>query len=997
MKRLLLIGLLLICMAACGLADYEKLDLEVGEVTNGFRLKSVDELELVHAALYIFEHEATGAQLCYVSNDDTNRCFSIGFRTPVYTDTGIPHVFEHASLSGSEKYPDPNLIMSMMYGTYTTYLNAYTATTYTAYQASSLSEDQLIMDMDVILNGVFHPLLVKDERVMMREAYRYELEDRDSPLTLEGVVYSEMLGAQEHEQMATIQLDRLLYPGSCVGSVSGGLPEKIPEMTFEDLCQFHETFYTPSNSLTVLYGKMNIERYLKMLNETIFAGFERKEMHLEEESYRPAAGDIVAKYTYPASADTEPETVMYYAVPVDNLDASEEYALTLALSILTWPDHLMDRRMAEQFPDASWTVETSSTKKGFSILFYAKGIEESQSEAFKSICDEVLEDTYKNGFSPADVRVYADAARYTNALIGEGSDGLSIASGLIEYWDEWEDPRDILNTYEVMMNMTKLETEEICDNVFRKAYENAYGKVLLISTTDPGGREREEEAIRQKLDEMKAAMTEEEITALIDKTEDFYDWMVVSSNNSMLKQVTAVTPQNLPEEINRAEAKVEEDGGLRVISSVLEDTDYITNMLVLDASAVPIESLLPLRIFNLLSCRLETDERDRATMTQDSERVANNLWFSMTTQKDKQTDVWRPVYQIEWNTFKDLAASSIELIRDVVEDTSMQDISYIRSMLSEAAMDRRNTYKNGTPYSLAIQEATRQTDEETAYALLYGGYNLTAYEEKLVEMDDEALAAELAKAKDALRYVLHCDNATLLVAGDQEAIDLMHSLVKDFLSAYGPMGEPVDYREAIAGNTGNTAFMLDTAVSYNLEFLSLDQLGIEYSAALKAFTNLALDQALLPALRFENSVYSVFFQSNEENILLLSYRDPNLKKTFDEIFPTLGTRLKESLAKMTQADLDGYISSAYTSEAMPDGMIARAGKALAGALNNRDYFEETLENMHSLKALNKEKCMEFADILDRLYNEGLKMTVTGPQILPEAADLFEHVNEDWMK
>ena len=100
---------------------------------------------------------------------------------------------------------------------------------------------------------------------------------------------------------------------------------------------------------------------------------------------------------------------------------------------------------------------------------------------------------------------------------------------------------------------------------------------------------------------------------------------------------------------------------------------------------------------------------------------------------------------------------------------------------------------------------------------------------------------------------------------------------------------------------------------------------------------------------------------------------------------------------MTQADLDGYISSAYTSEAMPDGMIARAGKALAGALNNRDYFEETLENMHSLKALNKEKCMEFADILDRLYNEGLKMTVTGPQILPEAADLFEHVNEDWMK
>ncbi|MBQ9008811.1 MAG: hypothetical protein IJ088_05710, partial [Clostridia bacterium] len=506
-----------------------------------------------------------------------------------------------------------------------------------------------------------------------------------------------------------------------------------------------------------------------------------------------------------------------------------------------------------------------------------------------------------------------------------------------------------------------------------------------------------DEAIQSKLDEMKASMSEAEIDALVEKTRDYYEWMEQSSAVSMLKEVTAVTPQNLPEEINRAEAKTETDGGLTVISSLLEDTDYITSMLVLDASAVPVESLLPLRIFNLLSCRLETDERDRTAMTRDSERVANNLWFSMTTQKDKKTGVWRPIYQIEWNTFKDLAASSIELIRDVVEDTSMEDLAYIRSMISESAVDRRNTYKNGVPYSLAIQEATRQTDEETAYGLLYGGYNLVSYEEALVAMDDEALRAELAKAKDALRYVLHSDNATLLVAGDQEAIDLMHGLVKEFLSSYGPMGEVVDYRAAFDQTTGNTAFLLDMAVSYNMEFMSLEQLGIENSSALTAFTRLALDQALLPALRYENSVYSVFFQANDENLLLLTYRDPNLSKTFDEIFPTLGTRLRESLSTMTQEDLDGYISSAYTSEAMPEGMITRASKALAGALNNCDYFEETLENMRGLKALTVEECMEFANILDRLSNEGLKMTVTGPQILPEAAELFEHVNDEWLK
>ncbi|MBQ7486039.1 MAG: hypothetical protein IJT77_00900, partial [Clostridia bacterium] len=160
--------------------------------------------------------------------------------------------------------------------------------------------------------------------------------------------------------------------------------------------------------------------------------------------------------------------------------------------------------------------------------------------------------------------------------------------------------------------------------------------------------------------------------------------------------------------------------------------------------------------------------------------------------------------------------------------------------------------------------------------------------------------------------------------------------------------------------------------------------------------NLAEDQVLMPLLRYENSVYSVMFQMDEDRVMLMTYRDPNLVKTYSEIYPVLGDKLREALKFLTQDELNGYIASAYTSEAMPSGVLSRAGLAIQSALEHKDYFAEKLENMKSLKALTVDDVFEYAEIFDLLYNNGLKVTVTSPQKLEEAGDMFERVNADFL-
>ena len=238
---------------AASAADYEALPA-VGDVVEGFEVKEIREFGLIGAQLVYFEHQQTGAKLLYIANDDTNRVFQLTFPTRMTDDKGIPHVFEHGTLSGSTKYPSATLWFNVSRQTYNTYMNAYTTDAMTSYPMASLSEEQLLKLADMYTDMCLNPLIMTDESIFRTEAWRYEMADADADMVYNGTVYSEMLGAWTLDMATLMAANKATFPGASVSYSYGGDPDHIPEMTWEDMKDYHNKYYHPSNCLAVLYG-----------------------------------------------------------------------------------------------------------------------------------------------------------------------------------------------------------------------------------------------------------------------------------------------------------------------------------------------------------------------------------------------------------------------------------------------------------------------------------------------------------------------------------------------------------------------------------------------------------------------------------------------------------------------------------------------------------------------------------------------------------------------
>ena len=214
----------------------------VGDTVEGFTVRETRDFPLVGATVVLFEHERTGAQLMYIANNDTNRVFDLSFFTRAVDNTGLPHVFEHSTLDGSEKYPSKALFFNLIYQTYNSYMNAFTYPLFTSYPVGSLSEEQLLKYADYYTDSCLHPSIMTDESIFREEAWRYRLASAEDELSIEGTVYSEMLGAMDLESSARNYMMRTAFPGSQIGNESGGEPEFIPDMTWEALQAFPNTY-----------------------------------------------------------------------------------------------------------------------------------------------------------------------------------------------------------------------------------------------------------------------------------------------------------------------------------------------------------------------------------------------------------------------------------------------------------------------------------------------------------------------------------------------------------------------------------------------------------------------------------------------------------------------------------------------------------------------------------------------------------------------------------
>ena len=283
---------------------------------------------------FILRHKKSGARVAVISNDDDNKVFYIGFRTPAEDSTGVPHIIEHTVLCGSDKYPVKDPFVELVKGSLNTFLNAITYPEKTIYPVASCNDTDFQNLMSVYMDAVFHPNIYKHQEIFKQEGWHYELESEDAPITINGVVYNEMKGAfSSADDVLQREILNSLFPDNTYSNESGGDPERIPDLTYEDYLDFHRRYYHPCNSYIYLYGNMDVAEKLRWMDEEYLSHYEEIELDSTVKAQKPFEKPVEITKKYPISS-AEPEEdntyLSYNLVVGDILDRK----LYLAFDVL---------------------------------------------------------------------------------------------------------------------------------------------------------------------------------------------------------------------------------------------------------------------------------------------------------------------------------------------------------------------------------------------------------------------------------------------------------------------------------------------------------------------------------------------------------------------------------------------------------------------------------------------------------------------------------------
>ena len=969
--------------------DGESAELpEPGDVIEGFETLELRDFPEFGATAVWFEHEKTGAKLMYVANDDPDRSFALGFRTDAIDNTGLPHVFEHSCLSGSEKYPSDALWFSTSYQTYNTFMNAFTMDRLTMYPVASLSEAQLLKLADFYTDSCLHPNILENEEIYRTEAWRYRMADPEDDLTIEGTVYSEMLGATTIDTAAYLNAVRLALPGSMLGNESGGDPDYIPDMTWEALKEYHSLYYHPSNSIAVLYGDFeHYEDFLALL-DGYYDAYEKQEFTREDAEYEPITEPVSSYEAFPVESGSPADHAsrVYYSFvlkDVGDMDAVDSFA-----QILSLPASPLQIRLKEELPFGSFTCMLEPAGPEPLLMFEADDIDPDDAEVFASVVDEVLEDIAENGFDEELMEGVNSTIVVNNKLLRENTNiGVDIVStGFAYNYSVTGDPWSYLDTIEYMNDLKERNSEGVYAAVASDYLVGSETCALSVTYPEPGAKEEKDAALAEHLAEVKAEMSEEEIDAIVEASNSEKKEEDISE---MIASLQAVTVDSLPEEVKLYDVLDETDeSGIRHLD-VPAGVDGIGSVsIMLDVAGLPQEYIHYMTLYSSLLGELDTSEHTKAELATLMNRFLYGQGFGLSLPYDAEDETKViPYFRMSWISLDENLEAGYDLVRELVYDTRTDDAQKVLDQVQALKSSLKNQI-NAAPYAVNLYRAIGRTSDLYAY-YNYANYLeyyefLTWMENELTENPENALLG-FDVVKD---YLNNRTGAVTMCAGNEESIELNRGLAGEFLASLDEKEiEPAEYDFAAAASS--EGLVVDTGVQFNLLYADYETLGLEeFEGSFDAVTALVSDLYLIPLLRDQYGVYSVWNAALERTgMYLISYRDPNVKETF-EVFASLADLIAE--AEVDEETLNGYILSSYSAYAMPSGELSGALNAAMCALQGESQ-EKPLEYMRQLKEITPESIADFAEVYRKLSEDGVLATAGPASAIEANADLYEVV------
>ena len=856
-----------------------------------YELQKEEDLKGIKAKGYLLRHRKSGARVVYIENDDNNKVFSIGFRTPPSDSTGVPHIMEHSVLCGSKNFPAKDPFVELVKGSLNTFLNAMTYPDKTVYPVASCNDKDFQNLMHVYMDAVFYPNIYEHEEIFRQEGWSYQLDSAEDKLKYNGVVYNEMKGAFSSPEGV---LDRVilntLFPDTSYANESGGDPEVIPELTYEQFLDFHRKYYHPSNSYIYLYGDMDAEEKLNWLDQEYLGKYDREPVDSTICFQEPFA-EIQEKFIPYSIASEESEEDNTYLSYNKVVGTSLDKELYLAFQILDYallsaPGAPLKKALTDAGigKDIMGSYDNGIYQPIFSVI--AKNANAEQKEEFIKVIEDVLKASVKNGIDTKAIEagINYHEFRYREADFGNYPKGLMYGLQMMDSW-LYDDEKpfihiEALDTFEFLKK--QIGTGYYESLIQNYLLDNPHGAIVIV-TPEKGRTARMETELEEKLQEYKASLTAEEIETFVQKTHALEDYQSEPESEENLEKIPVLKREDISREI---EPIINEEltlAGVPVIFHEIETNGIGYVDVLFDMSSVEEEDLPYVGILQSVLGIIDTKHYDYGTLFNEINVNTGGIGTSLELYNDVTSireKAFKATFEIKGKALYGKLPVAFDMMREILMESKLDDGKRIREIL--AMLKSRLLMKfQSSGHVTAVLRAQSYASPAAKLKDMTNGiafYETVSYLEEHFEEEKEKLSEKLI---DLSKKLFRGDNMMLSYTAAKEGLEDLEIMVEKLKnSLHTQVSE--ESRCVIHCEKKNEGFKTASKVQYVAKAGNFIDQGVAYTGALQILKVIMSYDYLWQNIRVKGGAYGCMSNFNRIGEgYFVSYRDPNLKRTLD--------------------------------------------------------------------------------------------------------------------
>ena len=965
------------------------------EDLKNYEILADEEISDIASRAVRLKHKKTGAKVAILSNDDDNKVFYIGFKTPAKDSTGVQHIMEHSVLCGSKKYPAKDPFVELVKGSLNTFLNAMTYPDKTVYPVASCNDKDFANLMDVYLDAVFHPNVYDRPQIFKQEGWHYELKAKDDPVNINGVVYNEMKGVfSSPDDMLDREIFNSLFPDTDYSNESGGDPEYIPTLTYESFINFHKGFYHPSNSYIYLYGNMDMAEKLDYIDREYLSDYDRIDIDTEIGLQKPFDKPIRVNKKYSVTNDepVEENTYLSYNTVVDTSLNRELYVAfqILEYTLLLAPGSVLKQALLDKGigKDIQSTYENGIYQPYFSVI--AKNTDADKLDEFLETIRTVLEDCVTNGLDKksllAGINVFE--FRYREADFGSYPKGLMYGLQALDSW--------LYNDSEPFMHIEANDTfallrERVDTDYFEELIrtyllDNRHSSIVVLEP-ERGMTAAMDRELEKKMAEYKSSLSEEEIEKLVNDTQALLKYQEEPSTKEELETIPLLEISDIRKDALPFEYSIDYVGATTVLTHDIytNGIGYLT--LCFDIRNLPEELIPYIGIYRNIFSYVNTGSYSYADLASEINLNTGGMTSGVSCYADaNDVDKYRIFYEVKTKVLYDKLPFAFEIVSEIINTSDLDDDKRLLEILN-MLRSRLQASMISSGHSVAVIKALSSCSETAALTEKTSGIEFYRFINALLD-DYESKKDEFKRnLKEFVKTVFRPENLFVDYIAESSQDERVKRLTENFkkklfTSHIGHEGYEIRLTRSKEGyKTGGKVQYVASAGNFIKH-------GYEYTGALKVLKVIMGYDYLWINVRVKGGAYGCMNSySRTGDMYFTSYRDPNLKDTL-EIYKGAADYIRNF--DPDDRDMTKYIIGAVSDMDIPLTPKARGVRSMSAYLSG-DSFENIQRERDEVLSTDKNAIRALADYVDSVIKDENICVLGSEETVGKEAGLFDKV------